>query len=155
MMKTTTTKKKLTSELLVGDCMKFLTARDQEGARPIDLMVADPPYNYGVDYDFYSDDKEGKEYRHWTYTWLTLASRVLAKHGAMFVFFPDELVSFVDTFCQEALYLHKRAHIIWYYTFGMCNVEAKNWSRSHTHILYFTKTKTKWTFNADAIRVPS
>jgi site-specific DNA-methyltransferase (adenine-specific) len=46
-----------------------------------------------------------------------------------------------------------RSWVIWYYTFGVnC---TKKFSRSHTHLFHFVKDPKKFTFNADAIRVPS
>src|SRR5206468_6630156 len=46
-----------------------------------------------------------------------------------------------------------RNWINWHYTFGQ---QPKNkFARSHTHILYFTKDAKEFTFNADAVRVPS
>src|SRR4029077_13074950 len=68
---------------------------------------------------------------------------------------PDELVSEVDMYCKHHLGLYKRAQIIWYFTFGVCNSSGKNFSRSHAHILYYVKTKSRFTFNDQAIRVPS
>jgi DNA modification methylase len=59
----------------------------------------------------------------------------------------------VDVLCRRVLGLHRRSWVVWFYTFGVAN--QKNFSRSHTHILYFTKSKTDFTFNDDAVRVPS
>jgi len=46
-----------------------------------------------------------------------------------------------------------RSWIVWYYTFGV-NCKYK-FSRSHAHLLYLVKNPRKFTFNAEAIRVPS
>jgi site-specific DNA-methyltransferase (adenine-specific) len=43
--------------------------------------------------------------------------------------------------------------VIWYYTFGV-NCKQK-FSRSHTHLFHFVKDRRSFTFNTDAIRVPS
>jgi site-specific DNA-methyltransferase (adenine-specific) len=91
----------------------------------------------------------------WSRTWLAAASSVLDKHGSMFLFYPDELAADIDVFCRHELKLYRRSWIVWYYTFGVCNVDGKNFSRSHTHILYYSKAKTRFTFNDKAIRVPS
>jgi site-specific DNA-methyltransferase (adenine-specific) len=71
----------------------------------------------------------------------------------LWVFAPDELVSEIDCLAKNTWKLHKRCHVIWYYTFGVAS--TKNFSRSHTHILYYTKRKNRFIFNADEIRVPS
>ena len=46
-----------------------------------------------------------------------------------------------------------RNWIIWHYTFGQ--QPKHKFARSHTHILYFTKSEKDFTFNADAVRVKS
>ena len=46
-----------------------------------------------------------------------------------------------------------RNWIVWHYTFGQ---QTKlMFAKSHTHILYFTKDRKDFTFNADAVRVAS
>jgi DNA modification methylase len=46
-----------------------------------------------------------------------------------------------------------RSWVVWYYTFGVhCK---KKFSRSHTHLFHFVKDPKSFTFNADAIKVPS
>ena len=46
-----------------------------------------------------------------------------------------------------------RSWVVWYYTFGVNS--AKKLTRSHAHIFYFTKHRKKFTFNDEAVRVPS
>ena len=47
----------------------------------IDLVVTSPPYNCGIKYDSYNDDKEWKEYYLWCRTWLQEIYRVLKDDG--------------------------------------------------------------------------
>jgi len=49
--------------------------------------------------------------------------------------------------------LFPRRKIIWHYTFGQNG--TKNFTASHITWLYYTMHQTKFTFNADAIKVPS
>jgi DNA modification methylase len=145
-------------ELLAVDCMKFMQKRwgvmDLK-SRP-KLVIADPPYNYGEPYDSHDDNMEWSAYMEWSKQWLQLVEdAALHPDGSVWLFYPDELVSWIDVFCQGTLGWHKRAHVIWYYTFGVCNPEGRNFSRSHTHLLYYSRKKTKFTFNDEAIRVPS
>ncbi len=143
------------SELILGDCVQVLRDMDRKEARPANLIIADAPYNFGHPYDKYLDNIPWSAYIEWTHKWLEAAYDMLHVHGSMFLFYPDELASFVDVFCQQELGLHKRGQIIWAYTFGVCNAAGKNFSRSHAHILYYTKTKTKFTFNGWEVAVPS
>lgn len=137
--------------LIEGRCEDELTKLD----RPVDLLIADSPYNIQVQYDIHDDNLPFEQYMAWTEKWLESAYAALAKHGSMWLLYPDELDSFVDVFCQRQLGLHKRAKIVWHYSFGVCNSAKKNFSRSHANWLYYTKTKTKFTFNGDAVSVPS
>ena len=138
-----------TFEACKKDCVEFLTTLKRKPK----LIVADPPYNYGVDYEAVGDNMKYDEYMEFTRRWLTAAAQALDPCGSLWVFIPDEWVSEIDLFCRKSLKIHRRSWVVWYYTFGVAN--QKNFSRSHTHLLYFTMRKTKYTFNADAIRVPS
>jgi site-specific DNA-methyltransferase (adenine-specific) len=66
---------------------------------------------------------------------------------------PNEWCAEAKVFCTEKLGLHLRSWIIWAFTFGVAN--QKNFSRSHTHILYLSKTAKGFTFNDGEVRVPS
>ncbi|MCX7700902.1 MAG: site-specific DNA-methyltransferase, partial [Gemmataceae bacterium] len=53
----------------------------------------------------------------------------------------------------DALGLTMRNWVIWHYTFGVhCE---KKFTRSHAHLLYYVADAKRFTFNADAVRVPS
>lgn len=144
-------KKRLcTQQAVLGDCIKHL--REQTRKRKADLIIADPPYNFGEPYDAYDDNKSYDEYMTWTGHWMDAAAQALANTGSMFVFVPDEWVSEVDILARKKLKLYKQRQIIWAFTFGQ--KAQKNFTRSHCHILYFTKSRT-FTFNVDAVKVPS
>lgn len=132
-----------------ADCVKAMAGL---AYRP-NLIVADPPYNIGQEYDAYKDTKSFDEYLNWTRSWVGAAADKLDPHGAMWIFAPDEWVSEIDIMAKREFKLHKRQHVIWAFTFGQkC---TKKFSRSHCHLLHFIKTKSKFTFNVDAIKVPS
>lgn len=117
------------------------------------LIVADPPYNQGEEYDAYEDNLGYDEYMAWTQKWMKAAVDALDRHGSLWVFVPDDWVSEVDILARKTFKLYKRRHIVWAFTFGQA--AQKNFTRSHAHILYFTKSKTRYTFNSDVLRVPS
>lgn len=121
----------------------------------IHLACYDPPYNIGRDgYEDYDDKLPRDVYMDWARSWMSETYRVLHRHGSFWCFIGDELVSELDVLAKE-LGFHKRGHIIWAFTFGVnC---PKKFTRAHTHILYYTKTKSKFTFNKDdsELRVPS
>jgi DNA modification methylase len=132
-----------------GDCVGLLASLETAPR----LVIADPPYNQGMAYEAYEDNLGYEEYMAWTRGWLAAATDALHRHGSLFVFVPDEWVSEVDVLCKRKFKLHKRRHIVWTFTFGQA--AQKNFSKSHCHILYYTKAKTRFTFNEDAVRVKS
>ncbi len=133
-----------------ADCIKAMRAMKRE---TIPLIVADPPYNIGKAYDSYDDNKPHDEFMAWTKNWITAAYDLLTLTGSMFIFAPDEWASEVDMFCRKELLLHWQSTIIWYYTFGVAC--QGRYSRSHTQILWFTRQRKNFTFNRDAVAVPS
>lgn len=140
-----------------GDCVLKLTTIRQNaaigrGVRPA-LIVADPPYNIGQPYEAYADNRTYDDYMAFMESWLTEAERTLADTGSMWVFCPDEYVSEVDLYCRKTLKMTKQRHVIWAFTFGQ--KATRNFTRSHCHLLWLTRHKTKYTFNAEAVAVPS
>ena len=141
----------LLGKITQGDCIELMS-QIPDGA--IDLCFADPPFNVNYEYDEYSDNLSEKDYKRWTAMWGFEAARILKPDGTLWVAIGDEYVSELDLIFK-GLHMNKRSHVIWYYTFGVNCLNG--FTRSHTHLLYYTKNKKKFTFNADdpACRVPS
>ncbi len=78
--------------------------------------------------------------------------RVLKKHGTFWCCIGDKYVSEIDILAKR-IGFHKRSHVIWFFTFGVH--QKKNFSPSHTHLLYYTRHPKTFTFNTKEIRVPS
>lgn len=137
------------NELHVGDCVDLL---GRLPAGSVDLVFADPPFNIGYEYDLY-DDRRGKaDYLAWATKWLGAVNRVLKPTGSLFLAIGDEYVAEHKVRLDD-LGLTFRNWIVWHYTFGVnC---TKKFNRSHAHILYYTKHPRDFTFNSEAIRVPS
>jgi site-specific DNA-methyltransferase (adenine-specific) len=138
------------NRLYQGDCLDYL-ARLQPGT--IDLTFTDPPFNIGYDYDVYHDRKKAEHYLDWSRRWLTEVVRVMKPAGTFWLAIGDEYAAELKLIAQRELNLTCRNWVIWYYTFGVhCQ---RKFSRSHAHLLYFVKNAAHFTFNADAVRVPS
>jgi len=118
----------------------------------VDLIFADPPFNIGIKYDNYDDSKSRGNYYEWSEQWIKETFRILKPYGSLYIAIGDEFAAEINIILKKTGY-HFRNWIIWYYTFGQN--QKKKFNRSHTHILYFTKNKERFTFNADEIRVPS
>src|SRR3954468_2157314 len=138
------------NSLVQGDCIQEL-ARLEAGT--VDLVVADPPFNIGYKYDVYEDRKEADDYLAWTRQWTEQVQRVLKPNGTFWLAIGDDFAAELKVLIQRDLGFCCRSWVIWYYTFGVnC---TKKFSRSHTHLFHFVKDKEAFTFNDDAIRVPS
>lgn len=132
------------------DCVTGLRRLEKGSAF---LGIADPPYNFGQEYDAYEDNLKHDEYLAWTRTWLEAMTHALHKHGSLWIFAPDEWVSEIDLLARKEFKYYKQNHIVWYFTFGQA--QQKKFTRSHCHLLWLSRTKTRFTFNADPLRVPS
>ena len=142
------------NEIVNGDCVSLL--KEQlilRGGTPfVDLVFADPPFNIGYEYDKYQDKLEYEAYLDWSREWMTVCRDVLTEQGSMWIAIGDEYAAELKVILRE-LGMNFRNWIIWYYTFGQNT--KKKFSRSHTHILYYTKHEKDFIFNDMEIRVPS
>lgn len=120
----------------------------------VDLAFADPPFNIGFDYgdDGIKDNLSPEDYLDWSGDWMYEVHRVLKPHGTFWLAIGDEWAAELKVKARQ-IGFHMRSWIVWYYTFGVNS--PKKFTRSHAHIFYFTKHKTKFTFNETQIRVPS
>jgi site-specific DNA-methyltransferase (adenine-specific) len=132
------------------DCIAGL--RDVETG-VIDLAFADPPFNIGYDYDVYHDKLESENYLAWSRDWTAEVVRVLKPNGTFWLAIGDEYAAELKVVLQREHGLTCRSWVVWYYTFGV-NCKTK-FSRSHAHLFHMVKQSDDFTFNADAIRVPS
>lgn len=136
--------------ILAGDCLELL-AKLPDGS--IDLAFADPPFNIGYDYDVYKDRKSADEYLDWSKQWIGEVRRVLKPAGTFWLAIGDEFAAELKVVANREIGFFLRNWVVWYYTFGVhC---ARKFTRSHAHLLYFVKDPKSFTFNDDAIRVPS
>lgn len=131
------------------DCIEAMQQMDK-GC--VDLAFADPPFNIGYEYDVYKDKKDSKSYLDWSRQWISGVHRALKPTGTFWLAIGDDYAAELKVLSQE-IGFHCRSWVIWYYTFG---VNCKNkFSRSHTHLFHFVKDKDEFTFNREAILIPS
>ena len=134
--------------IVQGDVLKVLPSWPKES---VDLVFADPPFNIGYKYDTYRDRLAPKEYLDWTEQWLDACLRVLKPAGSMWIALGDEYAAELRVMMRSRATL--RNWVVWRYTFGQ-SCKGK-FNRSHAHLFYFVKDPKRFTFNADAVRVPS
>jgi len=138
-------------KVYTGDC---LTLFKQVPDGYLDFTHVDPPYNIGYDYGEgeYQDNLTPDQYMAWCSQWLSEIYRTLKPNGSFWLAIGDEWAAELKVLARQTGF-HMRSWIVWYYTFGVNS--TKKFTRSHAHLLYFTKHKKNFTFNADQIRVPS
>jgi DNA modification methylase len=132
------------------DCIAGLS---RLGDGVVDLAFADPPFNIGYDYDVYHDKLASENYLAWSRDWTAQVGRVLKPNGTLWLAIGDEYAAELKVMLQREHGLTCRSWVVWYYTFGV-NCKTK-FSRSHAHLFHMVKQPDDFTFNAEAIRVPS
>lgn len=122
------------TRLYVGDCRDVLASIPEKGA--VDLIFADPPFNWDVPYDAWKDGMPRREYERFTYDWLDGCIEALAPHGSLWVNIPD------DTAAEIVMHLKRRGltminWCIWHFRFGQHR--ESSFISSKVHALYFAK----------------
>jgi len=133
-----------------GDCLDLL-ARMPDAS--VHLAFADPPFNIGYDYDSYDDRLAADVYLKWSKQWMSEVGRVLRSDGTFWLAIGDEYAAELKVTATRELGFTCRSWVVWYYTFGVhCKYK---FARSHAHLFQFVKNPESFTFNTDAVRVPS
>src|SRR5262245_47110071 len=134
----------------VGDCREVMAGWRAE---TVPLAVTDPPYNQGIDYgNGYDDRQDPRAYLAMLRGAFAEVHRLLTPTGSLFVFIGVK-------YQAETLVMLKRIGftlrntIVWHHTFGQA--QRRKFTPSWTAIHYVVKDPNNFTFNADAVRVPS
>jgi site-specific DNA-methyltransferase (adenine-specific) len=117
----------------------------------VDLIIADPPYNLGKNYENNFDNKEFEEYLKFSRKWLQDSQRVLKEDGTIYVFMGVRFISYLFLILDQELKMIFNSWVVWHYTQGLG--KTKGFSPRHDDILMFTKS-SKYKFNLDEVRVP-
>jgi site-specific DNA-methyltransferase (adenine-specific) len=137
------------TEIHVGDCRQALERLHESS---VDLIFADPPFNWDVQYGDWDDSKPREEYLKFTHDWLDACIRVLADRGSFWVNIPD------DTAAEIVVHLKRRGLImlnwcIWHFRFGQHR--TGNFIVSKVHALYFARHHDARVWNLEAVLEPS
>ena len=146
----------------VGDCRGILPQLPEVQRAEVDLVFADPPFNWNRAYDRWRDRLPEQEYLEFTYTWLDLCVRALRPGGALWVNIPDDWAAEIVCYLkgrpaplpggatrQPTATLDMVNWCIWHYRFGQnCTEKFIN---SKVHALYFVKPGAERTWNSAEI----
>jgi DNA modification methylase len=144
----------------VGDCREQLPRIPEVASSSIDLVFADPPFNWNRDYNKHTtpnsednrvwDDKamSSDEYTRFTYDWLDLCINALKPSGSIWVNIPDDWAAEIVVHLKTRG-LHMVNWCIWHYRFGQ-NTRSR-FINSKVHALYFCKDPDLRTWNPDPV----
>jgi len=135
--------------ILPGDCLESLQTLERES---VDLVVTDPPYNIGIDYGSGADADRRPDYDLWCERWIGWCYRALKPRGSLWIISGQEYGAFIDIAIQNAG-MTVRNRITWHETFGVyCQ---KKFGRCSRPIYYAVKNQKQFTFNSEAVTIPS
>ena len=144
------------AQVYVGDCRDLLARIPEVKNAELDLVFADPPFNWARDYDRDRtgeawDDKAMSEEEYLTFTkqWLDLCAGGLKDSGSLWVNIPDDWAAEIVVHLKSELKMHMVNWCIWHYRFGQ-NTKGR-FINSKVHALYFAKDRAKRTWNPDPI----
>ncbi|UCD75877.1 MAG: site-specific DNA-methyltransferase [Phycisphaerales bacterium] len=138
------------TRVYVGDCRDVLPGLPDRGK--VDLVFADPPFNWDVPYDEWKDGMPREEYERFTFDWLDACIDVLSPTGSLWINIPD------DTAAEAVLHVKRRGltminWCVWHFRFGQNR--SSSFIMSKVHVLYFAKDPDNRTWNPDAVMEPS
>jgi site-specific DNA-methyltransferase (adenine-specific) len=124
------------TRLYVGDCRDVLANLPDKASGGVDLVFADPPFNWEVPYEGWKDGMPRREYERFTFDWIDGCIDCLAPHGSIFINIPD------DTAAECVMHLKRRGltminWCIWHFRFGQHR--ESSFIMSKVHVLYFAK----------------
>jgi DNA modification methylase len=135
--------------VIQGDCCAVLASLPAES---VDLVVADPPYNIGIDYGQGKKADRRGDYWKWCRQWIYLCRRVLKPDGSIWIISGQEHAAEIDISLRLDDFTI-RNRVTWHETFGVyCR---RKFGRCSRPMFYAVKDKKKFTFNKEAVTVPS
>lgn len=124
----------------IGDCRKVLPTIPEAAAGKVDLIFADPPFNWSAPYDHWKDNLPHNEYLDFTYEWVGACADALRPGGALWINIPDDWAAEIVVFLKMRGF-ELANWCIWHYRFGQ-NTRGRFIS-SKVHALYFVKPPTE------------
>ncbi len=140
----------------IGDCREQLPKIAEVAAGSVDLVFADPPFNWKRGYDEWDDDMDEGEYLDFTYDWIDLCVKALRPGGALWINIPDDWAAEIACFLKGRLdrkpsaKMHLENWCIWHYRFGQNAVER--FINSKVHVFYFVKDENASTPKSSRVR---
>ena len=138
------------TRIIQGDCIAGL---DEIEPGSIDAIFTDPPYNIGVKYGNGHNDKLPlRQFQDWCLQWIMGCSKALKPGGSFWLLCSDDMADWIGPMMRDFVGPRRR-RIIWQETFAQ--YQQKNFTCETRHLFYHVKPGAAFTWNPDAIRIPS
>lgn len=141
------------ARVYVGDCREIIPRIPECVAKQVDLVFADPPFNWSRAYDQWDDSLPREDYLEFTYAWLDACVESLAPHGAFWINIPDDTAAEIVMHLKHTRKMHMVNWCVWHYRFGQNRLDS--FILSKVHALYFVKDKENRVWNAKDVLEPS
>ncbi len=161
------------TRVYIGDCRELLPRIPEVARAEVDLVFADPPFNWNRDYDRFkgTSHDEAPEYQTWqdgmpredyldfTCDWIDACIKGLKPTGSIFINIPDdtaaEIVCFLKGHSQRkpSRRMFMVNWCIWHYRFGQNRTDS--FINSKVHCLYFSPDPLKRVWNPGEVLEPS
>lgn len=129
------------------DVLDFLNNIPNES---VDLLLTDPPYNMSKEY--WDKFESIEHFLEFTYKWIDACLPKLKKNGSIYIFNNPFNSAFILTYLHSKG-LHYKNTIIWNRKDGISS-SKKRFNQHQEQILFFTVSKSEYTFNFDDVREP-
>lgn len=149
----------------VGDCRDLLPKIPECAKGQVDLVFADPPFNWARGYDKWDDSMPDEEYcdvsqsfkpmgeaTAFTQHWIDLCIQALKPNGSLWINIPDDWAAEIVVHLKQRK-MHMVNWCVWHYRFGQ-NTTGR-FINSKVHALYFCKDPRNRTWNPEAVLEPS
>ncbi len=115
-----------------------------------DLIVADPPYNYGVDFGNSSDSRSEAEYSTWVQSWIALLPRISKSSASFYISCGWEYSGlFQSALRQSGMRIVNR--ITWKRDKG--RGAKRNWKMNMEDIWFAVNDSQNYTFNLTQVKL--
>lgn len=144
-----------TARIWIGDCRDILPRLPEVRDGRVDLVFADPPFNWKRKYDRWDDNLAEDDYLTFTFDWIDLCCRALKPAGSMWINIPDTWAAEIVCYLKGRLHRKPAAKMtlvnwcVWHYRFGQNATER--FINSKVHALYFCKNPDARTWNPGEI----
>lgn len=117
-----------------------------------DLILTDPPYNLNKKFGNNSDSLPLSDFLEVSKKRIELCNNLLNKNGSLIWFGIHDYIGYLQVIMYEQGLFYRGLNI-WHYKNGFSRT-TKVPATQYEPFLWFSKSNTKWTYNADDVRVP-